>query len=119
MAALQGANMVGADTRCSSNGTSSLFAFVKVSQPSDIFGSPSFNISVRTHSNSGIEPIDSLQNLFDYEYNCISLNINENPSSKHLISVKDLLGRKRKKTKNEILIYFYDDGTVEKKIVID
>ena len=119
MAALQGANMVGADTRCSSNGTSSLFAFVKVSQPSDIFGSPSFNISVRTHSNSGIEPIDSLQNLFDYEYNCISLNINENPSSKHLISVKDLLGRKRKKTKNEILIYFYDDGTVEKKITID
>ena len=119
MAALQGANMVGADTRCSSNGTSSLFAFVKVSQPSDIFGSPSFNISVRTHSNSGIEPIDSLQNLFDYEYNCISLNINENPSSKHLISVKDLLGRKRKKTKNEILIYLYDDGTVEKRIVIE
>ena len=119
MAALQGANMVGADTRCISNGTSSLFAFVKVSQPSDIFGSPSFNISVRTHSNSGIEPIDSLQNLFDFEYNCISLNINENPSSKHLISVKDLLGRKRKKTKNEILIYLYDDGTVEKKITID
>ena len=119
MAALQGANMVGADTRCISNGTSSLFAFVKVSQPSDIFGSPSFNISVRTHSNSGIEPIDSLQNLFDYEYNCISLNINENPSPKHLISVKDLLGRKRKKTKNEILIYLYDDRTVEKKITID
>ena len=119
MAALQGANMVGADTRCISNGTSSLFAFVKVSQPSDIFGSPSFNISVRTHSNSGIEPIDSLQNLFDFEYNCISLNINENPSSKHLISVKDLFGRKRKKNKNEILIYLYDDGTVEKKITID
>ena len=28
MAALQGANIVGADTRCSANGTSSLFAFV-------------------------------------------------------------------------------------------
>ena len=28
MAALQGANIIGADTRCNSNGTSSLFAFV-------------------------------------------------------------------------------------------
>ena len=119
MAALQGANMVGADVRCASNGTSSLFAFVKVAQSSDIFGSPSFNISVRTHSNSGIEPIDSLQNLFDLEHNCNSLNISSNSSFKHLISVKDLLGRKRKKTKNEILIYLYDDGTVEKKIIID
>ena len=119
MAALQGANMVGADARCSSNGTSSLFAFVKVAQASDIFGSPSFNISVRTHSNSGIEPIDSLQILFDLEHNCNSLNISENSSFKQLISVKDLLGRKRKKTKNEILIYLYDDGTVDKKIEIE
>ena len=119
MAALQGANMVGADVRCSSNGTSSLFAFVKVAQASDIFGSPSFNISVRTHSNSGIEPIDSLQILFDLEHNCNSLNISENSSFKQLISVKDLLGRKRKKTKNEILIYLYDDGTVDKKIEIE
>jgi len=119
MAALQGANMVGADARCSSNGTSSLFAFVKVAQASDIFGSPSFNISVRTHSNSGIEPIDSLQILFDLEHNCNSLNISENSSFKQLISVKDLLGRERKKTKNEILIYLYDDGTVDKKIEIE
>ncbi|NND94628.1 MAG: DUF1028 domain-containing protein, partial [Flavobacteriales bacterium] len=42
MAAMQGANVVGADTRCASNGTSSLFAFVKVAQPDDTFGDPSF-----------------------------------------------------------------------------
>ena len=65
MAALQGANMVGADTRCSTNGTSSLFAFVKVAQPDDTFGSPSFKVSVRTQDNTGIEPIDSLQTLFN------------------------------------------------------
>ena len=119
MAALQGANMVGADTRCTSYGTSSLFAFVKVAQPSDIFGSPSFNISVRTHSNSSIEPIDSLQILFDYEHYCTSLNITDNSSFKQLIRVKDVLGRKRKIIKNELLIYIYDDGTVEKRIIID
>ena len=77
MAALQGANMVGADTRCSANGTSSLFAFVKVAQPTDVFGSPSFKVSVRTADNSGIEPIDSLQTKFDLEHNCHSLNLTE------------------------------------------
>ena len=70
MAALQGAKMVGADTRCADNGTSSLFAFVKVAQPSDIFGSPSFLLSVRTHDDAGIEPIDSLQVLFDEVQDC-------------------------------------------------
>ncbi|RLD61883.1 MAG: secretion protein [Bacteroidetes bacterium] len=70
MAALQGAKMVGADSRCADNGTSSLFAFVKVAQPSDVFGSPSFILSVRTHDNSGIEPIDSLQVLFDEVVDC-------------------------------------------------
>jgi len=119
MAALQGANMVGADTRCGSNGTSSLFAFIKVAQPIDIFASPSFNISVRTHSNSNIEPIDSLQILFDLAYNCSSLNISENHSLKQLIRVTDVLGRERKKTKNEPLLYLYNDGTVEKKLIIE
>lgn len=65
MAALQGAKMVGADSRCSSNGTSSLFAFLKVSKPTDTFGKPYFLVSVRTHDNAGIEPIDSLQKVFD------------------------------------------------------
>jgi len=75
MAALQGANMVGADTRCSSNGTSSLFAFVKVAQPADVFGKPSFNVSVRTANNSGVEPIDSLQTKFDLAHNCDDLSL--------------------------------------------
>ena len=70
MAALQGANMTGADTRCNANGTSSLFAFVKVAKPTDAFGSPSFNVSVRTRSNAGIEPIDSLQIKFDLIHPC-------------------------------------------------
>ncbi len=70
MAALQGAKMVGADSRCADNGTSSLFAFIKVAQPSDIFGSPSFLLSVRTHDDTGIEPIDSLQVLFDEVVDC-------------------------------------------------
>ncbi|MCF8238975.1 MAG: DUF1028 domain-containing protein [Saprospiraceae bacterium] len=75
MAALQGANMVGADTRCAANGTSSLFAFVKVAQAGDDFGSPSFIRSVRTKANAGIEPIDSLQIIFDNTVDCGTVSI--------------------------------------------
>ena len=71
MASLQGANMPGADIRCLPNGTSSLFAFVKVAQPTDQHKSPSFYVSVRTQENSGIEPIDSLQTIFDLEHNIV------------------------------------------------
>lgn len=57
MAAMQGAKMVGADSRCASNGTSSLFAFLKVMKKTDTFGNPSFLISVRTHDNAGLNPL--------------------------------------------------------------
>ena len=78
MAALQGANMIGADTRCASNGTSSLFAFVKVAQPTDVFGIPSFVVSVKTSNNDGIEPIDSLQTKFNLLKGCGETSIHEN-----------------------------------------
>ena len=87
MAALQGANMIGADTRCSSNGTSSLFAFVKVAQPTDVFGNPSFNVSVRTANNSGVEPIDSLQTKFDLVHNCNSLDFKETEDFSKFFSI--------------------------------
>ncbi len=73
MAALQGAKRIGADTRCAPNGTSSLFAFLKVAQPSDTYLQPSFSIGVKTAAMDGIEPIDTLQTLFDHQYNCALL----------------------------------------------
>lgn len=78
MAALQGANVVGADTRCSAYGTSSLFAFVKVAQPDDIFGEPSFKLSVRTSAGDNIEPIDSLQIMFDEVHDCFPVGTSDN-----------------------------------------
>ena len=70
MAALQGANVVGADTRCLVFGTSSLFAFLKVSQPTDAYNNPSFKIGVQTVGGTNIEPIDSLQSLFNAQKIC-------------------------------------------------
>jgi uncharacterized Ntn-hydrolase superfamily protein len=78
MAALQGAKMVGADTRCTADGTSSLFAFVKVALPTDSYGNPSFFLGVRTHDNAHIEPIDSLQRIFDSQHLCETSSVIEN-----------------------------------------
>ena len=40
-------------------------------------------------------------------------------NSKNLIYVVDIFGRKSKRIKNQFLIYIYDDGTTEKKIIIE
>ena len=45
--------------------------------------------------------------------------IEEQITNKELLKVTDLLGRETKGTKNEVLFYIYDDGTVEKRIVIE
>lgn len=79
MAALQGAKVPGADTRCLNNGsgTSSLFAFLKVAQPTDTIGQPSFLVSVKTPGGFGIEPIDSLQLLFNAQRSCAVTAVSE------------------------------------------
>jgi len=46
-------------------------------------------------------------------------SINEKTQNKILLKVTDVLGRKSKGTKHTALIYIYDDGSVEKKIIIE
>ena len=43
----------------------------------------------------------------------------EHTKNKELLKVTDLLGRETKGTKNQPLLYIYDDGTLEKRIVIE
>ena len=45
-------------------------------------------------------------------------SISELPTTKELLEVVDLLGRKTEKIKNSLLFYIYNDGTVEKKVII-
>ena len=40
-------------------------------------------------------------------------------SERNLLSIKDMLGRKTEIKSNSILFYLYDNGTVEKKIIIE
>lgn len=64
MAALQGANFPGADSRCLNNGTSSRAAYIIVYEADDEPGSPSIRLTVPSQG-AGIEPIDLLQDLYD------------------------------------------------------
>jgi uncharacterized Ntn-hydrolase superfamily protein len=64
MAAMQGANIPGADSRCLSDSTSSTSAFLMVYKPDDLEDEPSLLLNV-LEAPAGVEPIDSLQKLFD------------------------------------------------------
>lgn len=113
MAALQGAKVVGADTRCASNNSSSLFAFLKVSQPNDPYGSPSLLVTVKTPGGAQIEPIDSLQILFNAQQSCSPTalttlkndewNIYPNPANDY-IKVATTIGMQSGITANYLII---------------
>jgi hypothetical protein len=64
--------------------------------------------------------IDDFSNLNTHTSDCISSTSIEvlEPLKRELVEVRDVLGRKTKYTANQPLFYIYDDGTVEKRIVI-
>ena len=56
-----------------------------------------------------------------FSNNCPPTSIQEQTTNKELLKVTDLLGRETKETNqtNQPLLYLYDDGTVDKRIVIE
>ncbi len=69
MAALQGAKVIGADTRCADNGTSSQSSFLRVAKMTNRPDSLYCDLYMAYPQNLGgmypVDPIDSLQTLFD------------------------------------------------------
>lgn len=63
MAALQGANVAGADARCLPQGTSSAIAYLRVYGPEDDPEDPM--VDLEAEPEVGVEPIDVLQDLYD------------------------------------------------------
>ncbi len=55
------------------------------------------------------------------ELPCSTLSIVDNTGqgSRKLIEIVDVLGRKSRKLKNQPLFYIYDDGSVEKRIILE
>lgn len=64
MAAMQGANFAGADSRCLAAGTSSTTAYLLVYKADDDPSDPYIRLNVGQQA-AGIEPIDLLQDLYD------------------------------------------------------
>jgi uncharacterized Ntn-hydrolase superfamily protein len=64
MAAMQGANVPGADSRCLNEGVSSRSAFIRVARPDDEEDDLFLDINVGA-TPFGVEPIDELQSQFD------------------------------------------------------
>ncbi len=73
MAALQGANVVGADSRCTPEGVSSLSAFLRVAKPENDPDSLYLDLNV-AETPYGVEPIDELQVLYDEWLNWVGMN---------------------------------------------
>jgi len=65
-----------------------------------------------TIANGSIDPQHYFSN------NCSATSLEENSSRKELLKFTDLLGRETKNL-NQPLLYIYDDGSVEKKIIIE
>lgn len=90
MAALQGANFPGADSRCLSAGTSSRTAYLQVYHADDLPNEPYIRLIVPVQP-TGIEPIDILQDMYDdflsVEENLLKgkLKLNPNPTDNTLI----------------------------------
>ncbi len=73
MAAMQGANIPGADTRCLDEGISTLSAFIRLAKPSDdnnYYMDLNVNSVIPYYSQTGLwlEPIDTLQTLYNEWY---------------------------------------------------
>ncbi|NNM23521.1 MAG: DUF1028 domain-containing protein [Flavobacteriaceae bacterium] len=94
MAALQGANFAGADSRCLVDGTSSTTAYLLVYRADDDPNDPYLRLNVGQQQ-PGIEPIDILQGLYDdflavEDFNVKNkLSIYPNPASSILTISRD------------------------------
>ena len=54
-----------------------------------------------------------------YSNNCSATEIEEHTTNKELLKTIDILGREVNEKRNTPLFYIYNDGTVEKKIIIE
>ena len=103
-------NLTSLDVR---NGNNTNIIFFKCESNPNLY---CINVDDPTWSTSNWTDIDS-QHYFST--NCPPpSSIQEHTTNKELLKVTDLLGRETKQT-NQPLFYIYDDGTVEKRIVID
>ena len=61
----------------------------------------------------------SIDSQHYFSNNCSGTSVQEHTTNKELLKVTDILGREVDEKRNTPLFYIYDDGTVEKRIIIE
>ena len=109
-------------------------AFENINTAGNVFGLMQYNTEIRTLEitqnitfpfygslhliNGWFAGNPSTSCIFPFTLNGSATSIQEHTTNKELLKITDLLGRETKGT-NQLLFYIYDDGTVEKRIVIE
>lgn len=126
MAALQGAKIPGADTRCLQYNKSSISSYLRVAKPNNSQGAYYLELIVPNTPNT-IDPIDSLQLIFDSMHNCpvaalknksaenFELSIFPNPSN----SAITLMTRSMNYKKYEVLIFDVLGNLIFQKTILN
>jgi hypothetical protein len=99
------------------NGNNTNFVYFSATNNPNLYcidvDNPTWSTANWTVANDNIDPQHYFSN------NCSgTTEIQEQTTNKELLKVTDLLGRETKAT-NQLLFYIYNDGTVEKKVVIE
>ena len=88
MAAMNGAKVVGADTRCTVEGTSSLSAFLRMALPTDSYNNLFLDINVAGTA-PNVEPIDVLQSKYNLWKNS-HISYCDSGQSSEIFQIKDI-----------------------------
>ena len=72
-----------------------------------------------SNNNWNFIPNNNISPWTNFSDNCSTTDIEEHTTNKELLKIIDLLARESKGAKNKPLFYIYDDGTVEKKLIIE
>ena len=64
---------------------------------------------------NGLDVVDQLNGVTTTS----AINVPEHNPERKLLTIKDMLGRKTEIKSNAILFYLYDDGYVDKRIIIE
>ena len=92
---------------------------------------PTFTISFNATNNSNLYCIDVdnvawstanwiyIDSWTSFGTNCSATSVQEYTTNNNLLKITDLLGRETKGKQNIPLFYIYDDGTVEKKFILE
>jgi len=90
-----------------------------------------FNISFNSTNNPNLYCIDvdnvawsnanwiNIDAWASFSTNCSATSVQEHTTNKELLKITDLLGREVNEKRNTLLFYIYNDGTVEKRIIIE